>query len=55
MAQSKTSITKNLNDLDETLDVVLQDIENHNKNGDKLVTFSIQPGDVILFYDRFTS
>lgn len=55
MGQFKKAITKPSSEYDETLDAVLQDIEACNRNGDMLVAFSIQPGEVILFYERHDS
>ena len=55
MAQFKKTITKHPSEYDQTLDEVLQDIEDCNKNGDKLVAFSIQPAAVILIYERHNS
>lgn len=53
MAQVKRSFVKDSSDCDKTLDMVLQDIEARNKDGEILITFSIQPGDVILFYEKY--
>ena len=53
MAQVKRSFVKDSSDCDTTLDMVLQDIEARNKDGEILITFSIQPGDVILFYEKY--
>ncbi len=55
MGQIKKMITKHPSECDETLDAVLQDIEDCNRNGDKLVAFSIQPSDVILIFERHDS
>jgi hypothetical protein len=52
MAQIKKSFGKDPSDWDTVLDAILQDIENHNAKDAKLVAFSIQPGDVILFYEE---
>ena len=52
MAQTKRSFAKDPSDWDTVLDAILQDIENHNAKDSKLVAFSIQPGDVILFYQE---
>ena len=55
MAQLKKTFTKDPGDSDKTLDEVLQDIEDCNADGAKLVAYSIQPGDVMLIYEKQNS
>jgi hypothetical protein len=51
MPQFQKKVPKHPTDCDRTLDAVLKDIKFQNKNGAKLVDYSIEADEVVLTYD----